>query len=477
MLKTVTMKFGGTSVGSAEAIQNVVSIVQHTLGNDAEHVVLVCSAMSGVTNLLQKGVSLAEANKLDAVEEVKQELVDKHHDAAYSLLQLANAKAVMRQIEPLIEEYWNHCESIAVLGEATPRAYDYTMALGERMSVRLVAAVFTENGLDSEFIEASSLIVTDERFRDAAPKMEPTRENIQKIVKPMLEQGIVPVVTGFIGATEKGVITTLGRGGSDYSAAIIAAGLDSDELWIWTDVDGVMSTDPRVVAEARSIDTLSYREISEMAYFGAKVVHPKTMRPLREDGTPIRVLNTFNPEHKGTLIVPDSQADSRPLKAVTAIRNVSMITVEGRGIQGIPGVAGRTFTAVARTDTSIMMISQSSSEQSIFFVVPQEQSVEVVAALEEEFQLETRRGDIDRIQAQNDFCIVTVVGAGMRDTPGVSALVFKATGDAGVNVVASAHGSSDCSISLAVAESQLDLALWAIHSEAIMVGGAKIGVE
>ncbi len=467
-MNMLTMKFGGTSVGNAKAISNVCQIVRTVLADETEHVAIVVSAMSKVTNMLQAGVEAAANNDLDEIEAFRQHLYDRHYKTALALLSEQSAATVMEQIDPLIEDFNRFCHSIAVLGEATPRAYDYIMGIGERMSVRLVAATLNATGVKAGFIEATQLITTDDRFRDAAPDMETTRDNIKRRLLPLLERGVVPVVTGFIGATPQGITTTLGRGGSDYSAAIIAAGLDSDELWIWTDVDGVMTTDPNVVETAQTIETITYREVSEMAYFGAKVLHPKTILPVRDSGTPIRVKNTFNAAHAGTLIVPNDAYSGRPIKAVTAIRNVSMITLDGRNIQGIPGVAGRTFTAVARTDTSIMMISQSSSEQSIFFVVPDARADDVVNALEEEFAEERARGDVDKIQAVDDYGIVTIVGAGMREVPGISARIFAATGSVGVNVVASAHGSSDSSISLAIAEDQLDVALRAIHNQAIM---------
>jgi aspartate kinase len=260
------------------------------------------------------------------------------------------------------------------------------------------------------------------------------------------------------------VVTTLGRGGSDYSAAIFGVALDVDEVWIWTDVDGVMSADPRVVPSARTLSDLTFREISELAFYGAKVLHPKTIRPVIERGMALWVKNTFNPAHPGTRIVPDSNGVRGGVKAVTAFKGQRIITLEGRGMLGIPGIAARTFAAVARTHTSVSMISQASSEQSICFLVPHATGDAVIFALQEEFRLELARRDIDAITESEECAVVTVVGAGMRHTPGIAGKIFSALGNAGVNVVVIAQGSSECSISLSVDAAQADEAVRAIHS-------------
>ncbi len=467
MLKTVTMKFGGTSVGSTDAIRNLVKLVRDTKEAHAEQVVVVVSAMSGVTNMLQEGLLSAEGGDAETHRMLSNQLMKKHWEAASELLAESTVDGVMDEIADLLEEFVRFCDSVQVLGEATPRVRDYVMSLGERMSVRLVAAALSAARVPAQWVESATIVVTDEHFQDASPYLDETREKTRARLLPLLEADIVPVVTGFIGRTRSGITTTLGRGGSDYSAGLIGACVDSDEVWIWTDVDGVMSADPRIVRDAHTIETLTYREVSELAFYGAKVLHPKTLRPLIDTGIPVRVKNTFNPDHPGTLIVPHIEGDQRPLKSVTAIRNVSMVTVEGRGMQGIPGVAGRTFMAVSRTGTSVLMISQSSSEQSIFFVIPDASAEQAKTGIEAEFSVEMARRDIDSVEINEDFCIVTVVGTGMRNTPGVAARIFMALGDAGVNVHATAQGSSDCGISLAVSEAQLEDALKAIHSDAI----------
>jgi len=473
-MQTLTMKFGGTSVGSAEAIAQTAQIIQDAR-QQADNVVVIVSAMSGVTNLLEEGIRCAATGDSDRHHQIAQKLIDLHRKAANDLLlggksiikppaAEAEYNTVTDQICGFVEEYRRICDSVRVLGETTPRALDYTMGLGERMSARLVAAALRYQGLDAKSIDASDLVITDENFQSASPLWEETQEMIDTTLKPVLEAGTVPVITGFIGATRDGISTTLGRGGSDYSAAIFGTCVESNEVWIWTDVDGVMSADPRVVPDAQTIETLTYREVSELAYFGAKVLHPKTIRPVLEAGIALRVKNTFNPTHPGTLIVENGLKGQHNIKAVTAIRDLSLITVEGKGMLGVPGIAARTFGAVARTGTSVLMISQSSSEQSICFVLPLGSARQVVKALNDEFALEIARRDIDEISSRDNVTIITVVGAGMREAPGIAGRIFTATGDAQVNVIAITQGSSECSISMVVDAPDADEGVRAIHT-------------
>jgi aspartokinase/homoserine dehydrogenase 1 len=357
-----------------------------------------------------------------------------------------------------------------VLHEATPRALDAVAALGERMSVRLLAAALGEANVPAQAVEATQLIQTNARFQNARPDFAATTLKSHKVLGPLLAQGRVPVVTGFIAATPDGLTSTLGRGGSDYTAGILGAVLPADEVWIWTDVDGVMSADPRLAADARTISEITYREIAELAYFGAKVLHPKTIRPLVEAGVGLRICNTFNPQHPGTRLVADKpQKNGRVankqevIKAVTAIRGQCLITVEGRGMLGVPGVAARTFSAVASTGTSVPLITQASSEQSICFAVPADSVEQVIIALQESFATEIADHDIDRIWSTSDTAIITAVGAGMIHTPGIAGRIFSALGNQDVNVIAIAQGSSEVSISLVVDAQDTEMAVRTLH--------------
>ncbi len=461
------MKFGGTSVGSAEAIEQAASLVRKARP-DWQHIVVVVSAMRGVTDALIRGAVTASRGDAQTYQSLVADLRTRHARVVAELLsKSASQSALLKVIEAYLDTFAAFCQSVHVLGEVTPRAMDAISSLGEQINARIVAAQLCELGIYAQAVDASELVVTDRHFQEAAPLMDLTRERVESKLKPMLRDRIVPVVTGFVGATEDGVTTTLGRGGSDYSAAILGAALDADEVWTWTDVDGVLTADPRIVPNARIIPELSYSEIGELAYFGAKVLHPKAIRPVVERGIPLWVKNTFNPGCAGTRIISEPRTTPGTIKAVTAIQGLSMVTVEGRGMMGVPGIAARTFSAVASQGANVLMISQASSEQSICFVIPTAGVSPVITALENEMALELARRDIDRVWSMDDVVIVSAVGAGMRGTPGVAARLFSTLAAEAINVIAIAQGSSENSISLVVAADQAAQAVRQIHSEVI----------
>lgn len=470
-MSTLTMKFGGTSVGSHEAITQTADIVlEHAPA--WERLVVVVSAMSGVTDALTRGALTAAGGDQETYRGIVANLRIQHYRVADELLSPDGERAgILAVIDRHLDDFAAFCHSVFILGEVSPRAMDAITSLGERINARVLAALLRQRGALSEAVDATELIVTDETYQNAVPLMEATRARVAERLVPLLEEGVVPIVTGFIGATQAGVTTTLGRGGSDYSAAILGDCLDADEVWTWTDVDGVMTTDPRLVPEARVVPVLSYSEVSELAYFGAKVLHPRTIRPIVERGIPLWVKNTFNPSYPGTRIVKEPETTPGTIKAVTAIPDLSLVTVEGRGMMGVPGIAARTFAAVASQGASVLMISQSSSEQSISFVIPSQAAPPVIQAIEQEVALELSRRDIDRIWSLDGVVIVTVVGAGMRSTPGVAARVFGALGQADINVIAIAQGSSDCSVSLVISGKDAAAAMQRIHQE-VMINGA-----
>ncbi|MCB0208555.1 MAG: aspartate kinase [Anaerolineae bacterium] len=459
------MKFGGTSVGSVDALKNVVKIVADARKNGHD-VVVVVSAMSGVTNLLLNAAQQAEAGNEEAARQARTEIDNKHAEVTrYFLGDSPQRDAVMAHIRMLLDEFEALCHGIHVLGELTPRALDVIGGIGERLNAPQVAAILDHAGFPAESVEATELIVTDDHFGAAVPRREATQVKSQARLRPLLEGGKTPVVTGFIGATENGITTTLGRGGSDYSATILGRALEADEVWIWTDVNGVMTADPRVVPDAHPISYLSYAEISELSYFGAKVLHSQAIRPARRVNLPVRILNTFDPDHPGTLITADYKNNGKTVKAVTAIKNMSLVTVSGPGMIGITGVAGRTFSAVAKTKTNVLMISQASSEQSICFVVSTPDVQKVVASLESELAREIERRDLERVKWEENTVILAVVGAGMKGQPGVSGRLFGSLGTEKINIIAIAQGSSEFNISLVVAQGDADRAVRAIHKE------------
>jgi aspartate kinase len=425
--------------------------------------------MSSVTDALVRGARTAVRGDEAGYRAVIAELRTLHEETIEALLDPGDERVrVLWALDQHLEELRSFYRSVHVLHEVTPRALDAICSFGERINARILAALLRQRGLRSKAVDATQWLVTDATFQKAAPLMTPTRARTAQVLTPLLAQGIVPITTGFIGATEAGVTTTLGRGGSDYSAAILAAALDADALWVWSDVDGVLSADPRVVASARTIPVLSSAEVSELAYYGAKVLHPQTIRPVMEQGIPLWVKNTFNAEGPATQIVHEAEKTPGTVKGVTAIEGVSMITVAGRGMVGVPGIAARTFSAVAGAGASVFMISQASSEQAICFVISADAVQPVVEALEAALASELGRHDVERIWSIDEVVVVTAVGAGMRRTPGVAARLFGALGD--VNALAIAQGSSECSISLVVAAEDAGEAVRRIHEEVIVNG-------
>lgn len=462
---TLVMKFGGTSVGSAQAIRETAELITQTK-KEWHRVVVVASAMGSkpvkVTDLLLNGAYAAAAGDDKTYLDIAHQLHRIHQEAITGLL-TNEQDAVTNEINGFLDHYKALCQAVQVLGELSNRALDTISGMGERLSVRILAAYLREQGHPAQAVDATNLIVTDSRYQEASPLLAETAVRTREQLIPLLEADIIPIVTGFIGADQNGVQTTLGRGGSDYSGAILGQVLEASEVWIWTDVDGVMTADPRLVTNARSIPTLSFREVSELAFFGARVLHPKTMRPCMDSDIPLRIKNTFNPNHPGTVIVPKLDVKVGGIKAVTAIKNLCLITVEGKGMLGIPGIAARTFGAVAEMHKNVLLISQASSEQSICFAAPNDSAVVLLEALNKEFTKELARRDIDAIWAQDPVSIVTVVGAGMRGTPGIAGQVFSALGESEVNIVAIAQGSSECSISIVVEQTEEATAVSCIH--------------
>jgi len=466
-MRTRTMKFGGTSVGDGASIRRTAELIAASAA-EGYAVTAVVSAMSGVTDALGAAARAAEHGQADVFRSTRMQLLTKHLQAIATCVPADERDAIGEQVSGLLDQLLRICESVAVLGELTDRGLDAILALGERMSSRIVSGCLRGLGVPSEAVEATRLVITDSRYGSATPLLDETRRATRDVLLPLLEKGVTPIVTGFIGATAVGVTTTLGRGGSDYSAALLGAAVDSEEVWIWTDVDGVMTADPRLVPGARSLPEISYAEAAELAYFGAKVLHPKTMLPAQTAGIPIRIKNTFSPDHPGTLITADAPASSHRVRGITAMKGLSVVTVQGRGMLGVPGIAAKVFTAVAREGISVLVITQSSSEQNICFVIPGSATERAIAALEAEFVLERARQDIDEISAQPDVGVVAVVGSGMKGTPGIAARVFSALGDRGINVICIAQGSSENNLSFVLDQADIAAAVRAVHDESCL---------
>jgi aspartate kinase len=465
MKRMIVMKFGGTSVGTGERIASVARIAHKVARETGTPPVVVVSAMSGVTDSLRHAANTAASGDPETFRVIRDELQQRHDQAIEDAVDdIEMARALRAEVGGLLDWLETLCQSIYTLGELTARGRDAVWGLGERLSARIVSAAMRSQGQGARTIEATDVLVTDDNYGNASPLLSETEERARARLLPLLEEGVVPVVTGFIGATRTGVPTTLGRGSSDFSATILGRTLGAEEVWIWTDVDGVMTADPRIVPEAHTLDAISYGEVAELSYFGAKVLHPRTIQPVAEMDIPVRVRNTFNPDHPGT-VISNEIAPEPLIKGITAIRDLSLVTVEGRGMQGIPGVAARIFGAVAQSGASVLMFTQSSSEQNICLVVRSVDTAAVVQGLEQELELEMMRGIIDRVNRQDEVAIIATVGAGMLGRPGIASRVFGAVGDASINIISIAQGSSEYNLSLVVDQGDVDEAVRAIHQQ------------
>ena len=466
------MKFGGTSMGDAECIKRAAKITADAARQGAT--VVVVSAMSGVTNRLIEAAYRSATGDLHACVGLADSLTLQHTTAIESLMADETTRSrLASEIERIVADAASLCHGTALLRELTPRAHDAISSAGERLSARLMAAALRELGVAGVAVDATTLVVTDDQHGQAEPLMEQTRERASSRLLPLLAEGAVPVVTGFLGATIDGTLTTLGRGGSDYSATILGAALDAREIIIWTDVDGVLTADPRLVPEARTINEISYNEAAELAFFGAKVLHPKTLRPVAEKEIPVWIRNSFAPERRGTKITATGHPSASGVKAITAIGNVSLITVGGRGIVGVPGVAAKTFTATAQARANVLLISQSSSQNDICFIVNSDDTERTVEALRQAFAFDLAHHQVEHIIVNTEIAVVAVIGEKMRGTPGIAGRTFSTLGREAINIIAIAQGSSEYNVSFVVESSVMRRAVAAVHQEFGLERGAR----
>jgi aspartate kinase len=458
----IVMKFGGTSVGSAERIMQAAQIVVDTAAK-GHQVVVVTSAMSKVTDALIGAAQEASTGHWDVAR--RQELFERHKAVADAVSGSDTVRhgAVLDALQRRLDRFEKLCFGLSMVHELTPRLLAAISGTGEMLSAPLLSAAIAARGHASQPVDATEVIVATDQYSGAEPLMEETRVKATARLRPVLAGGEIPVVTGFIAETTDGVLTTLGRGGSDYSASIVGAALDADEVWIWTDVNGVMTANPSEVPEARTLSEISYSEASELAYYGAKVLHYKTILPAFRQRIPVRILNSFNPGDAGTRVTVEGNPSAHGVKAVTSIRGVILVAISGTGMQGIPGIVAKTFDVVAAEQANVLMISQASSENNICFVLSATEAPRVVAALRTALEFELMRGRIEEITAEEKVAIVAAVGDRMRGAPGIAATVFSALGEAGVNVIAISQGSSERNISLVVTDADAAGAVRAIH--------------
>jgi len=452
------LKFGGTSVGSVQSIQTLLNILKKEVAS-GERPVVVLSAMSGVTNLL---LSMAEgaANGVDFSGSLK-ELETRHFDVVKSLLTVQNQNPAFTRLKIFFNQLEDLLQGILTLRELTPKTRDQVLSFGERCSTIMICKIAAQYFPESHCVDASELIKTDSAFGNAKVNMDLTELLIRGFQQEHSDK--VLFITGFIASNDAGQITTLGRGGSDYTAAIFGAALNASEIQIWTDVNGMMTADPRMVKKAFSLPELTYTEAMELSYFGAKVIYPPTMIPAFLKKIPIVIKNTFEPEFEGTVIRHDCKPSNLPIKGISSINNISILNLEGSGMVGKSGFSGRLFSLLAREQINIILITQSSSEHSITFAINPGDTAKAKQLIEQEFELELLAKKLDEVVIEQNLAIIAIVGENMKQTPGVSGKLFHALGRNGVNVRAIAQGSSEYNISVIISVHDLAKALNAVH--------------
>ncbi len=471
-------KFGGASLADSTAVRHAVEIVRR---HRSEPTVVVVSAMAGTTDALLEVAQQAGSGESRTVAALITRLRSRHAEVARSLLPGGKLRAdALLYVGELFAELEALAQGLRLLRELTPRTTDYLVSRGERLSARLVAAALEAAGRRSKFVDALDLIHTDATFGQASPDHARTDRSVQRVLGPLLARGVVPVVPGFIGATPGGEVATLGRGGSDLTATLLARGLGAARVSLWKDVPGLLTADPRVVPDARVIPQLHVREAAELAYYGAKVLHPRALIPVAGRRIPVYVRPFADPDSAGTEVSERVGAGRNPVKALTAAGGQALLTVTGNGMLGVPGIAARTFAALHARRISVSLISQASSEHSICFSVPEPLADDARDGLEREFRGEIGRGEIDGVEVATGMATIAVVGLGMHGTPGIAAGVFSALAAGGINVVAIAQGSSELNISVVVEARQAGDAQRRIHAAfqlARIAGGAVIRPE
>jgi aspartokinase/homoserine dehydrogenase 1 len=472
-------KFGGTSVGTPERIREVVRLSLST--PSAFRRVVVSSAFGGVTDRLVAAVDAAAARD-DTWRTALAEVRTRHTAAVEALAPPGDAAAIHALHDALFGEVADLLHGVSLLRECTPRFRDAVISAGERAAVPVVAAAFRAAGVPAVALDATAFVRTDDRFGEATVDTAETRR-LTRAALAAVPEGAVAVVTGFVAATAEGVTTTLGRSGSDYTATILAGALDAAECVIWTDVDGVLSADPRVVADAFSLPRLSYEEAAELAHFGAKVLHPRTMRPLVAGGIPLRIANTLNPTAEGTCVGPAEPGEAR-IRAVTAIRAVAFVRVVGASVLEVPDLASRVFAALAEASVPVFLVAQASAEGTLGMAVREADAPLAVRTLERALARETERGDVLGVTCEGGAAVVAAVGTQGHGAPGLAGRMFATLGRARVNVRALAQGGGDHTLSAVVADADAPAAVRALHeafaarrlrAHVVVVGTGRLG--
>ena len=452
------LKFGGTSVGSSDSIKKVIEIIADYKSENC-HVAMVSSAMSGVTNKLVEMGQNASQND-ESYLTILKEIENLHFSTIKSLLKVKNQSHVLASVKKMLNELEDLMHGVFLLKELSPRSLDLLLSFGERLSCYVINAYANQQDLDTELLDARTLLKTDDRFGKGRVLMDLTVANIKSHFS---EHDKIQIITGFISSTDKNETTTLGRGGSDYTASIFGAALDAEEIEIWTDVDGVLTTDPRQVKKAFSLSEMTYEEAMEMSHFGAKVIYPPTLQPAFKKKIPLRIRNTFNRDFPGTLIKSLADSGNYLVKGISSIRDISLINLQGSGMVGVAGVSSRLFGVLAAKNINLILITQASSEHSICFAIDPRDGELAKSVIEEEFLREIEAGKIDGIIVEEHMSIVAIIGENMAHTPGISGKLFNALGKNGINVAAIAQGSSERNLSIVIAQKDIAKTLNTIH--------------
>ncbi len=463
-MKKIVMKFGGTSVGTGKNIRRVAELVSK-YAKDDYRVAVVVSALAGVTNSLIEVACQAKKSDEKRIKIFTKELLQKHIEATEAAITDKQIQSEVNQTtKKTITELEKVLTGVCYVGELTAKSKDYVASFGERLSAPIVWGAIKDHKVETEcFTGKEAGIVTDSNFGDADPLMNYTTHLIRERVGPLIEKGIVPVVTGFIAANQDGVVTTVGRGGSDYTATILGVALQVDEVWIWTDVDGIMTTDPKIVTSARMLPQLSYQEAAEMAIFGAKAMHPRALKPVIEAKIPVRIRSTLHADNPGTLITELGDAKSPgAVKAVALIKDVAMVNVNGASMVGAPGSYAKVFEVLGKNCINIMMISTAISEANISMVIRRNLVGRALSTLEIAL---LGRSVVSEITTEDDVAVVAVMGANMKGTKGIASKIFQTVADAGINIRMIAQGSSELNISFVVKEKDGTAVVKAIHDQ------------
>lgn len=463
------LKFGGTSVGSVESIKQVIQIIdEQRRGSDTQPgnaITVVFSAMGGVTNQLIEIGRMATSGSVDYMELVRR-IEDRHFNVVKALIPVKEQSKVFAHVRGIINELEDLLRGVSLIRELSARTLDLITSFGERLSTTIITECVKSRGIPAQFLDARTIIKTDAQFGQAEVNYPLTNRLIQAHYAKIGSAAGDPIqlVTGFIGSTEKNETTTLGRGGSDYTASILGAALNASVIDIWTDVDGMMTADPRKVPNAFNIPTITYAEAMELSHFGAKVIYPPSLQPAFARNIPVRVLNTFNPTHEGTVVSRTAERRQYTITGISSIDDIALVNVQGAGMIGVAGVSAKLFGVLAAHKISVILISQASSEHSICFAIDPRGAENVKTILDAEFATEIAQGHIDNIAIERDLSVIATVGEGMRKSSGIAGKLFSVLGKNGVNIVAVAQGSSEINISVVINKNNLSKALNALHN-------------